>query len=161
MLLTISLVYMPLYLVESVGKEEEFIATVPLVSYIGSLVASLLMRQFRTLFHTKVSSPVTRRFTLDSLTDCLFYYSFTFYFCHITNFKFFRLITSWVLYWVLSQAFGLVWDLNITKNFSDLPPYSVIFFVPKVIKHISNEKARSGKELFLTAHHGLVFFRCR
>ncbi|KAK6642685.1 hypothetical protein RUM43_004187 [Polyplax serrata] len=53
MLLTISLVYMPLYLVESVGKEEEFIATVPLVSYIGSLVASLLMRQFRTLFHTK------------------------------------------------------------------------------------------------------------
>lgn len=44
--LTLSLVYMPLYLVESLGDRADYIATVPLVSYISSFLSSLGIKLF-------------------------------------------------------------------------------------------------------------------
>lgn len=54
MFISISLVYMPLYLTEQAEKEAEFIASVPLISYISSLIASLIVRQMGPMCSSKV-----------------------------------------------------------------------------------------------------------
>ncbi|KAL0279182.1 UNVERIFIED_CONTAM: hypothetical protein PYX00_000792 [Menopon gallinae] len=51
--LTLSLVYMPLYLVENAGEEAEYLATVPLVSYIASFATSVIVRQIHPCLGSK------------------------------------------------------------------------------------------------------------
>lgn len=53
--LTISLVYMPLFLNESISDQAEVIASVPLVSYIASFVASLGVKYINNIWGSKVS----------------------------------------------------------------------------------------------------------
>ncbi|KAJ9581336.1 hypothetical protein L9F63_023484, partial [Diploptera punctata] len=53
--LTISLVYMPLYLNETLSKETELIASVPLVCYLSSFIASLAIKYFNNLYGSKMS----------------------------------------------------------------------------------------------------------
>ncbi|XP_067004421.2 major facilitator superfamily domain-containing protein 12 [Anabrus simplex] len=53
--LTISLVYMPLYLNESLGEGSEVLALVPLVSYIASFVASLGIKYVNNSWGSKLS----------------------------------------------------------------------------------------------------------
>lgn len=52
--LTLSLVYMPLYLVESLGEQAESLATVPLVAYVASFLASLGVKVVSTAVNSKV-----------------------------------------------------------------------------------------------------------
>ena len=52
--LTISLVYMPLYLTETLSEETELIASVPLVCYLSSFVASLGIKYVNNQFGSKV-----------------------------------------------------------------------------------------------------------
>lgn len=58
MLSSISLVYLPIYLVETIKKEPEYIAIIPLVASLGSLVASGLVKPLRAY----LSSEVTMQF---------------------------------------------------------------------------------------------------
>ncbi|KAJ4435437.1 hypothetical protein ANN_18052 [Periplaneta americana] len=53
--LTISLVYMPLYLNESLNKGTELIATVPLVCYLSSFTASIGIKYFNNYYGSKLS----------------------------------------------------------------------------------------------------------
>ena len=52
--LTISLVYMPLYLTESVNEGEELLASVPFVCYVSSFIASIGIRYLNRLYGSKV-----------------------------------------------------------------------------------------------------------
>lgn len=52
--LTISLVYMPLYLNESVSEGEELLASVPFVCYLSSFIASIGIRYLNRLYGSKL-----------------------------------------------------------------------------------------------------------
>lgn len=52
--LTISLVYMPLYLNESVDEGKELLASVPFVCYLSSFIASVGIRYINRLYGSKV-----------------------------------------------------------------------------------------------------------
>ena len=52
--LTLSLVYMPLYLVESLGDRADYVASVPLVSYIASFLASLGIKLISSCIGSRV-----------------------------------------------------------------------------------------------------------
>lgn len=55
MFLTISLVYMPLYLNENVNEGEELLASVPFVCYLSSFIASIGIRYTNRLYGSKVT----------------------------------------------------------------------------------------------------------
>ncbi|EEB12462.1 conserved hypothetical protein [Pediculus humanus corporis] len=54
MLVNITMVYLPLYVVEKIGDEVEYIATVPLICYLASFFSSLIVRQCRKFISSKM-----------------------------------------------------------------------------------------------------------
>lgn len=54
--LTLSLVYMPLYLDESLMQDAETLASVPFVSFVASFIASLGVKYSNSFLSSKVSS---------------------------------------------------------------------------------------------------------
>lgn len=57
--LTLSLVYMPLYLDESLMQDAETLASVPFVSFVASFIASLGVKYSNSFLSSKVSGGVT------------------------------------------------------------------------------------------------------